>query len=741
MIGRTIAHYRVTAKLGSGGMGVVYEAEDTKLGRHVALKFLPPDMAQDKASLERFQREAKAASQLNHPGICTVHAIDEHEGQHFIAMELLEGETLAERIRKGPFDLGALLELGVQIADALESAHAKGIVHRDLKPANIFLTPRGQAKILDFGLAKIERARPVGADGASEAPTAVQPNELTSAGTTLGTVSYMSPEQARGQLTDARTDLFSLGTVLYQMATGVLPFQGETSAVVFEAILNREPPPANQLNPALPAELGRLLEKALEKDRTLRYQSATELKTDLLRLRRRTDSAGRRAAEPGDPRSGAHRAAEQSVAVLYFEHLSGQKEDEYLRDGVTEDIITELSKIKGLKVLSRQAVLPFRDKPVATAQVGQQLKATSVLAGSIRRGGNRLRISAQLVDVESDSLLWSERYDREMADVFAVQDEIARKIAGALRVTLSPQEQEAIAAKPTENAQAYDLYLRGRSYARRQVRQDLEFALQLFENAVTQDPGFALAYAAMANVCAVYHYNFEREASWLARARDASQKAIALQPDLPEAKVAQAWILYASGDYDETLRIMRSVVERKRDTESAYYLLLRALFSSGQYQEIAAVAEAAIDASGADYNVYVPIQNALGALGKQDALKNVRQRAIQAFEAHLRQVPEDARARILLAGSYAYDGRIEEATREADLAMVLRPSDANVHYNAACVFCTMSKKAEAMAALSRAWKAGFRDPDWVRRDPDLALLHGEPEFERLYPASTAEGAR
>jgi tetratricopeptide (TPR) repeat protein len=350
-----------------------------------------------------------------------------------------------------------------------------------------------------------------------------------------------------------------------------------------------------------------------------------------------------------------------------------------------------------------------------------------------------LRISAQLVDVESDALLWSERYDREMADVFEVQDEIARKIAEALRVTLSPQEQEAIAAKPTENAQAYDLFLRGRSYARRMVRQDLEFALQLFENAVSQDPGFALAYAAMANVCAVYHYNFEREASWLARARDATEKAMALQPDLPEAKVAQAWILYASGEYEETLRIMRAVVERKRDTESAYYLLLRALFSSGQYQEIAEVAEAAIEAAGADYNVFVPIQNALGALGKQDALKNVRLRAIQAFEAHLQQVPEDARARILLASYYAQEERIAEAMREADLAMVLRPNDANVHYNAACAFCTMNKKAEAMAALAKAWKAGFRDPDWVRRDPDLALLHDEPEFERLFPRK-AEGS-
>ena len=350
MIGETVSHYRVTAKLGSGGMGVVYEAEDTKLGRHVALKFLPAEMARDAASLERFQREARAASALNHPGICTVYEIDQHEGQHFIAMELLEGETLGERVRRGPFELGALLEAGTQIADALESAHAKGIVHRDLKPANIFVNSRGQAKILDFGLAKIERARPAGGAEHSEAPTAVQPNELTTAGSTMGTVSYMSPEQARGQVTDARTDLFSLGTVLYQMATGVLPFQGETSAVVFEAILNREPPPLSQVNPALPAELNRILGKALEKDRGLRYQTATDLKTDLLRLRRDSDSGGRRAAELSDSRPGLSKAPEKSIAVLYFENLSGVKEDEYLRDGVTEDIITELSKIKGLKI-------------------------------------------------------------------------------------------------------------------------------------------------------------------------------------------------------------------------------------------------------------------------------------------------------------------------------------------------------------------------------------------------------
>lgn len=738
-VGRTVSHYRITRQLGSGGMGIVYEAEDTQLGRHVAMKFLSAELQRDPSVLERFQREARAASALNHPGICTVHSIEQHEGQHFIVMELLEGQTLATRIGHQAMDLQEVLELGVQIADALESAHAKGIVHRDLKPVNLVLNARGQIKILDFGLAKISALTDYSgaATHGSLLETAAPRHDLTVAGMVLGTVHYMSPEQARGQLTDARTDLFSLGTVLYQMVTGELPFQGDTQAVVFDAILNRDPRPLAELSPALPAALGQIIGKALEKDRTLRYQTATDLKTDLLRLKRDLDSGQRRAAELADSKGGSAgpsgRPAKRSVAVLYFQNLSGAKEDEYFRDGITEDIITELSKIQGLETFSRSTVLAYRDRPATTAQIGQQIGAAFVLEGSIRRAGERLRINTQLVDTQTDHPVWSERYDREMKDVFEVQDEIARKIAEALRIKLTQQEMEALAAKPTESLQAYDRYLRGRSYARRQTRQDLEFALQMFNDAVGQDPAFAQAHAAIANVCAQCYWLYEREPAWIERARAASEQAVLLRPDLPEVMVAQAWLLYSRGDNLEAARILRTVVARKRDCEGAFYLLLRCLFASGQYQEVVTLAEEALEASGTDYNVYVPILNALGSLAKKEALGNLLLRAIQAFEGHLREVPEDARARGLLASYYAEMGRTEEAKREATMAMTLRPNEPLILYNAACTFCLMNLKSEAMDALAKAWRVGWRDSDWAWRDPDLAILYDEPEFARLFP--------
>ena len=727
MVGTQVAHYRILKVLGRGGMGVVYEAEDTHLARRVALKFLPADVAQDTAVLERFQREARAASALNHPNICTIHSIEQDGAQPFIVMELLEGDSLAQSLPPHGFDVEHLLPLAIQIADALDAAHSKGIVHRDLKPANIFLTPRGQIKILDFGLAKIQptQRRAVAASGLE---TAVEAADLTSPGTTIGTVAYMSPEQARGQATDARTDLFSFAVVLYQMSTGTLPFQGETSAVIYEQILNHDPVSAAQVNRAVPPELARIIEKALDKDRELRYQTANDIKTDLVRLKRDLESGRKRTAESGQRAAAATRTAESSVAVLYFENLSGAKEDEYFRDGITEDIITELSKIRGLKTFSRPTVLAFRDKPVTPAQIGQQLNAAYVLGGSLRRSGNRLRINAQLVDTQTDFPIWSERFDREMKDVFEVQDEIARSLAQALRITLSPQEEKVIARKPTENPQAYDFYLRGRSYTR---RYELDFAMHMLDQAIKLDPKFALAYAGIGWVCSTIIEFRDQDPKWLEKGVAACDKALNLEPQLPEALAARARLYYSAHQYDDAVRFARTAIALKPNCDGAYDALGRALFSSDRYAEAADLVEKAVEANGDDYNLYIPYRNALQRLGRGDEARSLAARQIVVLERQLDANPDDVRARILLATRYAQMDRVEDSVNHLQIATALRPNDTNVLYNAACAYGLMQKKPEALAALKQALAAGYGNLNWAARDSDLTCLHGDPEFEKL----------
>jgi serine/threonine protein kinase/Flp pilus assembly protein TadD len=724
LIGKTVSHYRVLSKLGEGGMAEVFEAEDANLGRKVALKFLSKELAGDPHALERFQREARAASALNHPNICTIYEVGQHEDSPFIAMEFLEGHTLRARIAEKAVPVEQLLEWAIQIADALEAAHAKGIVHRDIKPANILVTVRGQVKVLDFGLAKLEPAR-VRA-GMSDMDTAA--GFLTNPGTSMGTVAYMSPEQARGEELDARTDLFSFGTVLYEMATGQLPFTGTTSAVISEAILNRPPALPLRLNPELPAELQRIILKALEKNRDLRYASASDQKTDLKRLKRDLESGGRDTAPAVGARPGS---SEKSIAVLYFENLSGAKEDEYFCDGMTEDITTELLKIKQLRVFPRSSVIAFRNRSLNAADVGRQLNAAFVLSGSLRRAGNRLRITTQLVETRSGHSVWGERYDRQMEDVFAIQDDIAQSIAKALRLMLTETEKRAIEKVPTANVQAYDFYLRGRQYFHQLRRRGLEMAREMFMRAIEIDPNYAKAYAGLADATSCIYIFWDASEATLRQADEASRKALEIDPGLAEGHLARGLAVSLSRRFEEAREEFENAIRLDPQFYEAYYMYARACYTQGKMEDAASLYERACQVRPEDYQAPNLMALACLGLGRQEEAHSAFQLCVQMAEKQLDLHPDDERALYLGSQALCWLGQRERGLEWAQRALRMDPNEPAVLYNVACSYGFLGETEQAMDLLERAVQNGFVYKDWLDHDSALDPMRTHPRFSKL----------
>jgi TolB-like protein/Flp pilus assembly protein TadD len=746
VIGQTVSHYRVLAKLASGGMGEVYKAEDVRRGQPVALKFLSEEVARDRPAIERFTGEARAASALKHPNICTIHDIGEHKGRLFIAMELLGGLTLKEQIAGQPLPTEQVVELGLQLADALDAAHAEGIIHRGIEPSNILVTERDQAKILDFGLTNlVPERRQVNATATTAAP-----GHSTGPGTPVGAAAYQSPEQIYGRPVDACSDLFSLGVVLYEMATGRLPFTGITTAATFDAILHRAPITPREWNPDVPPKLQEILNKLLEKDRELRYQSAAELRAHLSQLKREmgserpTSMAVRRETRPtrrwvlallgvlallvvmalgltlGGVKKRLFGAASgspiKSLAVLPLENLAGDPKEEYLADGMTEALITDLAKIRALRVISRTSVMQYKGTEEPLPEIARQLGVDAVVEGSVLRVGDRVRITAQLIEAETDQHLWGDSYERDLSDVLGLQNEVALAIAERIKIEVTPQEQARLTRTRTVNPEAHEAYLRGRYHWNKKTEPGFQRAIEFFQQAVDIDPVYAPAYAGLADC-----YNMLAAESILppqaaySRARAAAVKALEIDETLGEAHTSLASIREnhdwdwagAEAEYRRAIKL----TPRYATAHEWYASFLR---NMGRMDEAMAEIKRAQELDPLSLPISATFGGILIYARLYDEAIDQHQKAAELYPSH-------APAHHVLGKAYLQAGRYEEAVAEFQRARKLLGDKPETLAGLGHTYAVMGKKAEARQILGRLTEMSTRGyaPSFY-----IALLHG-----------------